>query len=190
MSPVLFTILTLAPAPAPVPEPAALAAATAALPGRPTVAEVQAAALRRLAVDPRVARGWLRRARAAAILPTLQGELDQSVVHDYQLDQAAGTADELSQDLGRGRGARARVTWELDRLLFNPDELRAARAALDADAERERILIVVTQLYFERLRLLLEIALLPPQGGEEAIARPLRIAEIEATLTGLTGLRF
>ncbi len=141
---------------------------------------MQAAALRRLAVDPRVSRGWLRRARAAAILPTVQGEFDQSVVHDYQLDQAAGTADELSQDLGRGRGARARVTWELDRLIFNPDELRAARAAL----------VAVTQLSFERLRLLLEIALLPAQGGEEAIARPLRVAEIEATLTGLTGLRF
>lgn len=192
MSPVLLAILALAPAlpPAPAPEPEALQAALAALPRRPTIAEVQAAAVKRLAVGPRTARRWIARARASAALPSVQGEFDRSIDRDWQLDQAAGTADELSQDLGAGQGARARATWDLGRLIFNPDELRAARAALDAAAERERVLVAVTQLYFERQRLLLEIALLPARDGQEAIGRLVRVAEIEAVLTGLTGLSF
>lgn len=48
----------------------------------------------------------------------------------------------------------------------------------------------VTQLYFERQQLLLEIACLPPRDGHEAIGRHVRLAEIEAVLTGLTGLPF
>lgn len=188
----MVVALVLAPAapPTPVPEPEALARALESLPARPTIAEVQQAALRRLAVSPRGARRLLTRARAAAVLPTLQGEYDQSIDRDYQLDQAAGTADALKSDLGAGRGAKVRATWDLGRLIFNPDELRAARAALDAAAERERVLVAVTQLYFERQQLLLEIALLPARDGREAIARRVRVAEIEAVLVGLTGLRF
>lgn len=183
-------LLAPAPTPVPAPDPELLARAIAELPARPSVAEVQEAALRRLAVGPRAARGWIARARAAALLPAVQGEYDQRFDRDVQLDQAAGTADELSQDLGAGRGARLRATWDLGRLVFNPDELRAARAALDAAAERERVLVLVTQLYFERQRLLLEIALLPARDGHEAIGRRVRAGEIEAVLIGLTGLRF
>lgn len=191
LSVMLFATL-LAPAlpPTPVPEPEALARALAALPARPTIAEVQAAAERRLALGPRQARRLLARVRAAAALPSVQGEYDQTIDRDYQLDQAAGTADALTQDLGAGRGARVRATWDLGRLIFNPDELRAARAVLDAAAERERVLVAVTQLFFERQQLLLEIALLPARDGQEAIGRRVRVAEIEAVLVGLTGLRF
>ncbi|MBZ5713033.1 hypothetical protein [Nannocystis pusilla] len=195
MSAVLSVILSAllvapAPAPTPVPDPDALERALQALPSRPTIAEVQEAVVRRLALGPRGARRLLARARAAAALPSVQGEYDQTIDRDYQLDQAAGTADALTQDLGAGRGAKVRATWDLGRLIFNPDELRAARAALDAAAERERVLVAVTQLYFERQQLLLEIALLPARDGQEAIGRRVRVAEIEAVLTGLTGLRF
>jgi hypothetical protein len=188
---ILYALL-VAPAapPTPVPDPAALEQALKALPARPTIAEVQEAALKRLALRPQQARRLVARARAAAALPTVLGEYDQTIDRDYQLDQEAGTADALKQDLGAGRGAKVRATWDLGRLIFNPDELRAARAALDAAAERERVLVAVTQLYFERQQLLLEIALLPARDGREAIARRVRVAEIEAVLVGLTGLRF
>lgn len=186
----LLAVFAPAAAPAPVPEPEALARALETLPARPTIAEVQQAAVRRLALGPRAARRLLARSRAAAVLPAVQGEYDQSIDRDYQLDQAAGTADALTSDLGAGRGVRVRATWDLGRLVFNPDELRAARALLDAAAERERVLVGVTQLYFERQQLLLEIALLPARDGQEAIGRRVRVAEIEAVLIGLTGLSF
>jgi hypothetical protein len=187
----LFALMvSFAPAPAPVPDPALLARALAGLPTRPSVAEVQDAALRRATLSPRTAERWLRRARAAAILPGVTAEYGLRSDQGWQLDQAAGDGDELSQDLGAGRVVQVRATWDLDRLIFNADELRAARAALDLAEVRERLLIRVTQLYFERQQLLLEIASLPARDGHEAIGRHVRLAEVEAVLTGLTGLRF
>ena len=183
-------ILLAPPPPAPVPDPALLARALAQLPTRPSVAEVQEAALRRATLAPKTALGWLRRARAAAILPGVTGEYGLRSDQGWQLDQAAGDSDELSHDLGAGRVVQLRASWDLDRLIFNADELRAARAALDLAELRERLLVRVTQLYFERQQLLLEIASLPPRDGHEAIGRHVRLAEIEAVLTGLTGLPF
>ncbi len=178
------------PPPPPLPNPALLARALAELPTKPPVAEVQEAALRRATLAPRIAERWLRRARAAALLPEVQVGLDLRSDQGWQLDQAADNGDELSQDLGAGRNLQLRASWDLDRLIFNPDELRAARAALDLADVRERLLIRVTQLYFERQQLLLEIASLPARDGREAIGRQVRLAEVEAILVGLTGLRF
>jgi hypothetical protein len=191
---IALLLLLLGPPPPPppprVPDPAVLARALADLPTRPSVAEVQAAALKRATLSPRTAQRWLRRARAAAALPTVQAEVGLRSDQGWQLDQAAGDGDELSQDLGAGKLVQVRATWELDRLVFNADELRAARAVLDLADTRERLLVRVTQLYFERAQLLLEIASLPARDGHEAIGRHVRLAEIEAVLAGLTGLSF
>ena len=178
------------PPPPPAPNPALLTRALTELPTRPTVTEVQEAALRRATLAPQTAERWLRRARAAALLPEIQVGLDLRSDQGWQLDQAADNGDELSQDLGAGRNVQLRASWDLDRLIFNPDELRAARAALDLADVRERLLIRVTQLYFERHQILLEIASLPARDGREAIGRHVRLAEVEAILVGLTGLRF
>ena len=160
---------------------AALIAATT-----PPIEELQDAALRRSTVDPRTTRRWLRRARAAAALPTVRGELDLRRDQAWQLDQEAGDADELSQDSGAGQVIRVRVAWQLDRLIFDPNELRAARAAVDMAMAREQVLLRVTQLYFERLQLLIEMSTSDPA---KALQQQLRIREIEALLYGLCGLR-
>jgi hypothetical protein len=168
---------------------ASLQRALASLPTRPTVEEVQRAALRRATVSERTARRWIRRARAAAVLPTVTTQLDLRSDQAWELDQEAGAADALSSDMGTVTGMRLRAAWELDRLIFNLDELRAARAGLDLLSWRERLLIQVTQLYYERQRLLLEAALAPRvEDTETAVARQVRLGEVEAVLAGLTDL--
>lgn len=163
-------------------DPSALIEATT-----PTIEELQEAALRRAKVDPRASRRWLARARAAAALPSVRGELDLRRDQAWQLDQEAGVADELSQDNGAGQVIRVRVAWELDRLIFDPNELRAARAAVDMAMAREQLLLRLTQLYFERIQLLAELAGdIPPA---DALSGEIRILEIEAVLYGLSGLR-
>lgn len=177
--------LALSPPTAPAPrEPSVRALVGRA---RPTIDEIQEAALRRAAVDPRITRRWLARARSAAILPTVQGALDSKRDLGWSLDQEAGAADQLQQDAGAGRSLQLRVTWELDRLIFDPNELRAARAAIDVAQIREQVLVRVTQLYFERLQLLLQLA---DASASEGRSIELRVLEIEAVLTGITGLRF
>lgn len=177
-------------APAPRFEPRHVDAALARVATGPSLADLQAAALRQAGVDRRAALGWQRRARVAAALPTVSLQYDQRLDHGWALDREVGQADALQTDAGSQTVLRAKATWELDRLLFSPDELRAARAALDLADFRERVLVEITTLYHERLRLLLERELAPPTDLDATIATAVRLHEIEGLLTGLTGLEF
>lgn len=177
-------------APAPTVDPAWIDAAIARLPAGPSLREVQDAALRRAGVDPRAASRWLRRSRVAAALPTVSVQVDQRLDRGWTLDREVGQSDALRSDAGTQAVIRAKATWELDRLLFTPDELRAARAALDLAEVRERVLVEVTALYFERERLLIDRMLVAAPDLDTAIASALRLRELEGLLTGLTGLEF
>lgn len=187
-----------APAPAPVaPEPpspvvdmAQIDAALARLPPAPSLQATQDAALWRAGVDAAAAARWLRRARIAAALPTLSVQYDHRLDRGWVLDREVGQADALRNDAGNQSVVRAKATWELDRLLFAPDELRAARAAIDLADLRERVLVEITALYFERQRLLVERELAPPTDLDTALAAALRLREVEGLLTGLSGLEF
>lgn len=171
-------------------DPAQLERALARLPAGPTLAETQAAALARAGLNPDPSAGWLRRARTAAVLPIVSVQYDRRFDRNWTLDQEVGEADALRNDSGNQDVLRAKATWELDRLIFAPDELRAARAVLDVADFRERVLVEITKLYFERQRILLERELAPPVDLEAAIAMHVRLRELEGLLAGLTGLDF
>ena len=171
-------------------DPQRLQAALDRLPTSPSLAEARDAAIIRAGVDPSAAARWLRRSRRAAALPTVSVQYDRRFDRGWTLDQAVGEADALRNDAGNQDVLRVKATWELDRLVFSPDELRAARAALDVADFRERLLVEVTRLYFERERLLLERELAPPPDLESGIAASLRLREVEGLLEGLTGLDF
>lgn len=171
-------------------DPVQLERALARLPSKPSLADVQAAALARAGLSPDPSAGWLRRARSASVLPTVSVQYDRRFDRNWTLDQEVGEADALRNDSGSQDVLRAKATWELDRLIFDPEELRAARAVLDLADFRERLLIEVTQLYFERERILLERELMPPTDIDAAIGSTVRLREIEGLLAGLTGLDF
>ena len=174
----------------PAPSPAQIEAALARVATGPSLEALQDAATRRAGLDPGLATRWLRRVRVAAALPTLSVQYDHRLDHGWALDREVGAADALRTDAGSQGVIRAKATWELDRLIFSPDELRAARAALDLAEVRERVLVEVTQLYFERLRILVERELAPPTDLDAAIEAALRVREIEGLLAGLCGLEF
>ena len=130
----------------PVIAPARVAALLAGRPGEPDLATVQAAALRVAALDPPGTARWLRRVRLAALLPEIEGGIDHRLDSGYVLDQAGDAAEALSSDRANSRVLRARAKWSLDRLVFNPDELRAARAGIDLAEAHERLLVEVTSM--------------------------------------------
>jgi hypothetical protein len=187
--------IAIEPPPTPEPPPPAidpieLARALAELPDHPSLAEVQQAALAQAGIDPGQARRTLRRARAAAAAPRVSVQFDHRLDRGWALDQEAGSADELKNDAGNQSVLRIDATWDLDRLVFSPDELRVTRTALDLADWRQRVLIEITQLYFERQRLLLDDRLAPASDLETAIDRAIRLREVEGMLAGLTGLEF
>ena len=168
-------------------DPRQVAAAIAAVPG-PTLAEIQSAAMRRASLNPRRTASWLRRARSAGVLPELQAGWDRRTDEGWRVDREADTGDELTQDVAGANTFRVRVTWDLDRLIFDDDELKVARTAMDLADWRERVLVEVTQLHFERVRLVAGLQLMPPRDLAEMLDITLRIREVEGVLAGLTGL--
>jgi len=155
-------------------------------------------ALRRAAsdlalVEPERARSLLFRARAAPWLPELRIRVDRRFGRTESLD-AGATA--LPLDSGAPVGLdtiddvryELRATWDLARLVFNPDEVQAASQALRMADVRRELENLVVKLFVERLRLLG-----PRRKGAPDLPRDLtptkelRRLEVEAELDALTG---
>jgi hypothetical protein len=85
---------------------------------------------------------------------------------------------------------QARATWDLSKIVFNPDEVAAQFQALRTADTRREIESLVIRLYFERRRLKAESAAADDLDVLPGSKRELRIAEIEAELDALTGDAF
>jgi hypothetical protein len=199
MHPVLLLALALAAAPILRPEPPpsreaaarddvevlrALALASA---GEPGVAAVQAAAARLAdGGGGRVAEGFPRRARLAALLPTVTAELrhDERSYRVVGL-QGSGEVDYLREAPGNALAVRA--TWDLGELLAARAELAAASGAAERARRRAEAVKRATLLLFERRRLRLGLLLAPPADALARAEAELEIDRLGAELDALTG---
>ncbi len=145
----------------------------------PSVRELQRIAARVAEVHPERARSWLRRAGKAALLPSLRVTVGRGygeLVRDT-MNQPIYT----SNDNWR---FEVQATWQLDRLVFDRNELRASREAQRVGARREELLTRVAQLYFARRRLQLDALAQPDPPA--ATERDCDIQEPGAVSDGLT----
>lgn len=177
--------------PPPDPPVAAATAGTVPLPARPAGPSLEAAlaaARRRAEVSAGPDARWVRRARRAAALPTLTASYDLRTDEGWRHDAEPGRADTLVRDAGASGVARIRATWELDRLVFNVDEVRASRAAMDHRDWQTSLSLEIARLYYARWRAIHELSL----ATDPAVAAPLQLElfELEAHLHVLTGLNW
>jgi hypothetical protein len=152
----------------------------------PGVAELQAAATRLAAVEPERVRSWQRRARLAAALPVFRARVGRGtggVVLTHGLD-GIDRYSTVDSDTWR---FEFEATWSLDRLIFDPQEVRVSREAQRMAGRREQLLTEIAQLYYARRRLQVDERLDPGARLEVALDRALAIEELTATLDGLTG---
>jgi hypothetical protein len=179
-----------APAPRRQPNAAAVARAIAQ---DPPVDELRAAASALALAEPARARSMVQRARWSGILPEVRVRVDRRFGRSESLDVspvplsdappvALDTVDEVRYEW--------RASWDLSRLIFNPDELGAHGEALRMADVRREVESVVIRLYFERRRLKIEA--LTADGNDVAsnLRREARIEELEAELDALTGGTF
>lgn len=117
----------------------------------PALAEVQAAAKANATIysDAEVA-GWSSRARLRGLLPGVDVAMGTDL--DYGLRDAGST--ELTTTLGRGFTARLGARWSLGELIFSDTEMRAHRESTHRRAQIDLVVDRVTDLYFERLTVL------------------------------------
>jgi hypothetical protein len=83
-----------------------------------------------------------------------------------------------------------RATWDLSRIVFNPDEVAASAQALRMADVRREIESLVIRLFFERRRLKAEALASDSSDRASSFQLGLRIQEIEAELDALTGGAF
>jgi hypothetical protein len=79
------------------------------------------------------------------------------------------------------------AAFSLDRLIFEPNELRLSREAQRIAAHRQALVAEVARLYFARRRLQIAALLDGDAGRPQPLERTLEIDELTAILDGLTG---
>ena len=157
--------------------------------GEPTVREVQDAAVAYIRIHPDVVDSWQTRARWRAIGPQFtaegQGTLDNSLRKVSNLDATAAEIDSTT-DQNTGRLTLS-ARWDLDRLIFEPQEMSIAREAVRTANLRDRVLEEVTRRYFERRRLQVDLELAPPTDLQDRVRKELRLQELTADIDAFTG---
>jgi hypothetical protein len=160
----------------------------------PPVAALRAAATALVLAEPERAESLVARARFAGWLPELRIMVDRRFARSESVD--LGTPSDgaalapVGIDSNNDVRYQARATWDLSKIIFNPDEIAAQFQALRTADTRREIESLVIRLYFERRRLKAESAAADDLDMLPGSRRELRIAEIEASLDALTGGAF
>jgi hypothetical protein len=191
----LLFLLLAAPPAAPTP-PAADPAAAARVDGNrvlavvaaadPPVAEVQRAAAQHDGVDPDRLRAWVARPRSAHWLPRLSIDASRTE-RDTRVVGVTGTVESDYLRVTPSTQLGVRLSWDLDQLVFSRDEPAAAWTASRLIDRREERVRRATRLYFQRRRLLVQLALDPPREALQRAERENQVDEITAELDELTG---
>jgi len=172
------------------PNPTDVQAALAELKREPTVRDVQEAALQYFRVNQGQIDSMRSRARIKALAPVLEvsGGYTKSELDDVSTNAAEGFTTFNDPWVVRGSGGmgwniRAKMTLNLPRLVFNPEELDVASLA----GLVEGILKESTRLYYMRRRLQVDMILKPPTDQATMLSKQLRIEELTAMLDAMTG---
>lgn len=157
--------------------------------GEPTIREVQKATLDYVQAHPDVIDSWRWRSRTAALLPEFRTRFDYEVDDDKRTrtNNEATEAIIVTEDDDVGYELQLQGTWDLDRLLFDPQELAVAREGVRIANLRDRVLDEATRRYYERRRLQVDLELSPPRDLGDRVRKELRVQELTADLDSLTG---
>jgi hypothetical protein len=159
----------------------------------PPIDALRAAASALLLAEPERARSLVVRARHAGWLPEVRLRVDRRLARAESVNLGPSVTTPLAPvgiDSDNDVRYEARLSWDLSKIVFNPDEIGAQFQALrTADARRE-VESLVIHLYFERRRLKAESAASDANDVAVSMKLEVRIAEIEAELDALTGGAF
>jgi hypothetical protein len=160
----------------------------------PPIAVLRSAATALALAEPERARSFLERARWAGLLPELRVRLDRRYSRTESLDLSRSAVDPGATPVGvdalNDLRYEWRATWDLGRIVFNPDELGASTQAMRMADVRREIEAVVIRLYFERRRLKAEALTSDATDTAAGVRLELHIQETEAELDAVTGGAF
>lgn len=155
----------------------------------PKIDEIQEAAIKYAEVEPQKIIQWRRLAAKKALLPQVSLGLDRNTTDLWHWEGGSSTKND-DDILRRGRDSLdwdVSLNWDLSDLIWND-----AQTAIDVRSRlmvelREDILDEVTKLYFERIRLKMELDNLSIEDRKKRFDKELRLLELTASLDALTG---
>jgi hypothetical protein len=127
---------------------------------------------------PERIRELARRARLTGLVPQLRVSVERGLQQD--LTSTKNTTDKTA--LGDDFSLSAGLTFDLDRLVFAPDEVRLLSIERWLAGDQRKLVQEVVKLYYQRRRLLRERALTAAADSELDDS----IAELDALLDGAT----
>jgi hypothetical protein len=157
--------------------------------GEPSVADVQQAAVEFADAGPEKIADWHRQARKKAWLPHFTMGLNRDTGDLWHWESGSTTKDG-DDCLRKGKDSvnwSVSLIWELGDLIWNTDQTGIdARSRLNAEL-RQEVIDEVTKLYFERIRLKMELENLPLEERKKRREKQVRLEEVTALLDGFTG---
>jgi ligand-binding sensor domain-containing protein len=155
----------------------------------PTIDEVQQAAIRYAEVEPEKIKLWREQAAKKAWLPQLGVGLDRNVTDLWHWEGGSTTKTD-DDTLRRGHDSvewDVTLSWDLGELIWNEDQTSIdVRSKLMVQL-RDDVLDEVTKLYFERIRVKMELDNLSIEDRKKLFEKELRLQELTAYLDALTG---
>lgn len=155
----------------------------------PSIEQVQKAAIKYAEVEPGKIKKWRKQAAGKAVLPKISASVsrDTSDLWHWEGGSTTKTGDDV---LVRGKevlGWDVTVSWDLSEIIWNNDQTNIdVRSRLMVQL-RDDILDEVTKLYFERLRVKMELDNIAIEDRKKLADKQIRLQELTALLDGLTG---
>ena len=158
----------------------------------PTVRQVQAIAEDYTYTNRSQVESWLNASEQAAMLPELQfryyyyDRLNEG--YEYGLDSNGipiANADDADTD--RDHVYQVTLKWRLDELIMSSERIRVISESQDVVKLRDKVLRQITQTYFDRRRLQVDLLLSPPADLRAQVEDEIRLMELTAELDALTG---
>jgi len=154
------------------------------------VREVQRMAVEYAEVSPEKIKRWRTGARWKAVMPKVSVSFSESCDENVEIYKSATTSYVVRGPWEKGNDWGVDLSWDLSDLVWND-----AQTSIDVRSKlmvqlRDDILEEVTRLYFERKRLVAEIAAAENDTVKDISGKTLRIEELTAYIDALTGGRF
>ena len=114
----------------------------------PSISDVQGIAVKYARANPDVIDSWRARARSSALLPEVRARVDNDRDDGTTTRSQTGEADVITQSQGDDMGLEFRATWDLNYLVFHPQEMAVAREAVRLTNLRDRVVDDVTRRFY------------------------------------------
>lgn len=155
----------------------------------PKINEVQQAAIKYAEVGAEKIKRWRKQAARKAILPQVSMGVDRNVTDlwHWETGSTTKTDDDILKKGRDGVEWSVSLSWDLGELIWNNDQTSIdVRSRLMVEL-RDDILDEVTKLYFERIRIKMEVNNLSIEDSRKRAEKELKLHELTASLDALTG---